>query len=197
MPIQINEWHQKPIYDSYIDGGSTGNELQNIASATPDDMWTLRAKLLGDSPYLTDTTMRAAAVRKDVLTESVLFEILSANPEELGRGSLINDLESNSTLPEYMINLLRAIATNNTTSRSVLESQMAAYKRDYTLAASDIVRSILNDSIANPIALREWLGNMEDIQSDRQIIASYMEEGNDEAAFALANMLPSLYGLTR
>lgn len=186
----------KTIYDSYIDGGNTVSELQNIASATPDDMWALRAKLLGDSPYLTDTTMRAASERKDVLTESVLFEILSANPEELGRGSLINDLESNSTLPDYMINLLRAIATNNTTSRSVLESQMSAYKRDYTLAASDIVRSILNDSIANPTALREWLGNMEDIQSDRQIIASYMEEGNDEAAFALANMLPSLYGLT-
>lgn len=37
---------------------------------------------------------------------------------------------------------------------------------------------------------------MEDLESDREIISIYLEDGDFTHAFALANMLPTLYGLT-
>lgn len=186
----------KILYDTYIDGGSTSNELNDIAMASPADMWALRAQLLGDSPYLSQEVLLAATERTDIFNESTLLEILASNPEELGRDSLLDYLECNSTLPDYMIGILQQLATSNTTYRSVLESQMAQYRHEFSEAANDIVRSVLNDSVIDVSELRGWLGNVGSIDADRQIIASYLSEGNDTMAFALANMLPDLYNLT-
>ena len=185
----------KQIYDSRIDGGNTPAELADITNATPSDMWQLRAQLLGHSPYLSQEVLTTAADRDDVFNNSVLFEILSANPDELKKDTLISYLESkDNPLPDYMIGLLRQIA-NGATARTALEAEMAKYCHDFRLAAGDIVRSNLNDSVANPTELRTWLAAMEDIAADRLIVASYMEEGNYTDAFTLANMLPDLYGL--
>lgn len=185
----------KQIYEHRIDGGNTAAEVSDITNATSSDMWTLRAQLLGHSPYLSQEVLTAAADRDDVFTDPVLFEILAANPDELKKDTLISYLENkDNPLPDYMIGLLRQIA-NGTTARTALEAQMAKYGHDYMLAAGDIVRSNLNDSTANPAELRAWLAAMEDIESDRMAVASYIQEGDFTSAIALANMFPSLYGL--
>lgn len=186
----------KMLYESYIDGGNTATTVNNIANAMPADMWELRAQLLGNSPFLSSEVMLSVASKTEVFPESAMFEIFAANPEELSRDSLMSYLESNSTLPNYMIEILKELSTSTTTYRSVLESRMAAYKHEYRDAANDIIRSILNDTVMDPYELRGWLGNLEDIDADRQIVTSYISEGNYDMAYALANMLPSLYGLT-
>lgn len=186
----------KSVYDNRIDGGNTTGTIANIENAQPGDMWTLRAQLLGLSPYLSEGVLKSTIDRDDVFSKSVLFEILAANPEELKKNTIINYLQDmEHPMPDYMIELLRQIA-NGASARNVIESQMAKYKHAYTLAAADIVRSLLNDTEVNLTELRVWLGNMNDINADHDIISIYMEEGNFTDAMALANMLPSLYGLT-
>jgi hypothetical protein len=185
----------KQLYESRIDGGSTPTQVADINAATPSDMWQLRARLLGISPYVSTEVLTAAADRDDVFTDPVLFEILAANPDELRSDSLISYLENkNNPLPSYMVNLLRQIASG-VTARTALESQMNQLQHDYSIAAGDIIRSNLYDSVANPNELRTWLGNMNDIAADRMVISSYLQEGDSTSAFTLANMLPELYGL--
>lgn len=192
----LNYQGLKRLYENCIDGGSTNEELNNILSATSENMWELRSELLGLSPYLSHPVLMAFVERADVFPQSVIFEVLASNPEELGRDSLLSFIECNSTLPDYMITVLNEVAKGNGSYRSILESQMSMNKHNYYKAAKDIVRSILNDTILDTENLRVWLGNLESISADRQIIASYLEEGNDSVAFALARMLPTLYGLT-
>ncbi len=190
-----NYFNTKALYDSYIDGGSTSEELRDISSALPEDAWELRSQLLNHSPYLSQEVLRAAADRTDVFSESVLLEILASNPEELSRDTLLRYLENKENpLPEYMVDILREVAKGNI-YRSVLESQLVSYKHDYCLAAQDIIRSIMNDTIMNLADLRNWLGNLNEINADRQIVASYLSESRDSSAFALANLFPSLYEL--
>lgn len=183
------------LYTSRIDGGNTQAEVTDINTATADDAMRLRSQLLGHSPYLSQEVLTTAAGRDDVFSSSVLFEILSANPDELKKDTLISYLENkDNPMPEYMTELLREIA-NGTTSRTALESQLAKTERDYLLAAGDIVRSNLNTEESDNEELREWLGNMNDMASDRLAIASYIQEGNFENALALAELLPNIYGL--
>lgn len=185
----------RQLLESRIDGGSTPTQVADISTATPDDMWRLRAQLLGLSPYVSGEVLTTAADRYDVFTDPVLFEILAANPDELKKDSLISYLESKANpLPTYMTDLLRQIASGFT-ARTALLAQMTQYNHAYSLAAGDIVRSNLNDSVANPTELRTWLGNMGDIASDRMIVASYLQEGDSLNAFTLASLLPELYGL--
>lgn len=185
----------KQLYENRIDGGNTEAQISDINNATSADMWQLRAQLLGISPYVSGQVLTTAAERNDIFTDPVLFEILSANPDELKNDSLISYLENKTNpLPNYMIDLLRQIATG-ITARTAMVAQLGKYGHDYSLAAGDMVRSNLNDSISNPSELRQWLGNMNDIAADRMAVSSYLNEGDSVSAFALANMLPQLYGL--
>lgn len=186
----------KALYESLVDGGNTTAEIADVQSATPSNMWQIRAQLLGHSPYLSQSVLMEAADRSDVFPENVLFEILASNPDELKDDTLIDYLQDRQPpFPNYMIELLQQIS-NGTSAKTAMLSQIARYKHAYTEAASDIARSIINDSVVDYSGFRGWLGNMYDIDADRLIIASYMDEGNYSDAIALANMLPGLYGLT-
>jgi hypothetical protein len=185
----------KALYDSYIDGGDTEGEKLDIVTAQPADMWALRAQLLGDSPHLSFEILKEAADKTDVFTESALFDILAANPDELRKDTLISYLENKEDpLPDYMIVLLQQLA-GGITYKTALQKQMAGYKQSYYRSANDIIRSIHNDTVTDYVELRNWLNNLGGITSDRQIISTYISEGNFTDAFALANMLPSLYNI--
>ena len=185
----------KSVYDSHIDGGSTDGMMNDIASATSSDMWTLRARLLGASPYLTSPVLTATSDRDDVFTESVLFEILLSNPDELKKDSLMDHLRNKANpLPQYMMDILDQVA-NGSSARTVMQNRLSAYRGTYTRAAGDIVRSLVNDTAVDLTELRGWLSNMGDIHADRDIIATYVDEGDFTSALSLANMLPTLYGL--
>ncbi len=185
----------KTLYDSYVDGGDTEATKLDIQTAQPDDMWELRAQLLGDSPHLSLDVLKEAADKTEVFTESALFDILAANPDELKKDTLLSYLENKEEpLPAYMIDLLKQLA-GGTTYKTALHQQMAEYSHNYSRAAHDIIRSILNDTITDNVELRNWLDNLGGITSDRQIITSYISEGNFTDALALANMLPQLYNM--
>ncbi len=186
----------RTIYDGLIDGGNTQAEISDIQQATPSDLLALRAQLLGHSPYLSEVVLFNMLDRDDVFPQSVLFEILASNPDELKRDTLVTYLRNmEQPMPDYMIAILQQMANGNT-ARTAMESQLAEYSQKYRQAAGDIIRSILNDTIVDKEALVGWLGNMGDIESDREIVSIYLEEGNYSDAIALANMFPSLYGLS-
>ena len=183
------------VYASRIDGGSTPAETADINTAAPSDLWRLRARLLGHSPYLSQEALTAAADRHDVFPESVLFEILAANPDELKKDTLIRYMEQKeSPLPQYMTGLLRQMAFG-TTARTALLAQMGHYAHERDLAAGDLVRSNLNDTLADHADLRAWLGNMESLAADRLAVASFVQQRDFGSALALAESLPELYGL--
>ena len=79
--------------------------------------------------------------------------------------------------------------------KTELIAQIAEYAHERNVAAGDIIRSDLNDSIINMEELRQWLANMNDLASDRMIVASYIQNGNYLNAFALANTFPDIYNL--
>ena len=186
----------KSLYDSYIDGGSTEEELSDIESAEPEDMWELRAQLLGDSPHLSLEVLGEVADRTDVFTDAAIFEILAANPDELKKDTLISYLENKEDpLPEYMIEILTQLAEGTTTYKTILQQQMSMYKQSFSRAANEIIRSIINDTVIDYSDLRNWLDNLGGITSDRQIISSYLSENNYTDALNLATMLPELYSL--
>lgn len=184
------------IYNSLKDGGSTAGTISDISQALPSEMIELRAKLLGDSPHLTTEVLKLVADRTDVFPEIAIFDILSANPDELKKEELMKYLEEKENpLPEYMISILKQVA-EGTSYRTVLEMEMAKYAHDRSHAAGDIIRSILNKEELDFTQLRLWLSNLGGIEAERQIIASYAHSGDFTLALALAETLPQTYQLT-
>jgi hypothetical protein len=192
----LNDYNSvSALYEGLKDGGDTDAKLTDIALAQPDDMWQLRAELLGDSPHLSNEVLKEMADRTDVFPDDILLEILSANPDELSKDTLLQYLEQKENpLPAYMINILEQ-AASGITYKTILEREMAEYHAGRTQAAQDIIRSILNDSVLDANDYRNWLDNLGGIEADKQIIASYLNENDTASASALMNLLPSLYNL--
>jgi len=184
------------LVESLADGGNTTSELLDIETAQPDDMWVLRTQLLGDSPHLSKEVLMAMSDRTDVLPDDVIFDILAANPDELKEDTLIRFLENKENpLPDYMISILKQLALSNTSYKTILLNDMAKYFGNKAQAAKSIVQSILADSIVDQADLRNWLDNMENLEADKQIVSSYLAEGDTTNALALLNLMPSLYEL--
>jgi hypothetical protein len=183
----------RTLYENLKDGGNTNAILSDIETAWPNDMWALRTELLGTSPHLSMEVLKATADKTNVFPESVIFEIMAANPDELKKDALMEYLEEKENpLPEYLIDILKQLAVGST-YKTVLRQQMGHYNQLNTRAAYDILRSILNDSVTDNTDLRNWLDNIGGIRADEQIIASYMSEGNYTDALSLAAMMPLLY----
>jgi hypothetical protein len=183
------------LYASLTDGGNTEGTELTIAAAQPSDTWELRANLLGMSPYLSKEVLIEAADKTDVLPESVLFEILSANPDELKKGELMEHLENKEEpLPDYMIEILKQMAAG-TTAKTALLSQMGEYKSLEISKAKEIIHSILIEEELDHEDLRTWLANLESYNGDRQIISSFIAQGDINSAQALMDLLPELYEL--
>lgn len=185
----------KLLFDNLKDGGSTAGLKMEVTSSWPEDMWELRAKLLGDSPHLSEEVLKAAADKTDVLPESVLFEILSANPDELRKESLIEYLENKTQpLPEYMISILKQLA-GGITYKTALMQDMAGYEAEKTKAANDLIRSCLNDTYIDMEYLRNWYDNLNTLNADYGIVSSYLTEKNYSAATTMLDIIPVVRNL--
>ena len=186
----------KALFDNLIDGGNTEALQSEVEMSWPNDMWELRDELLGKSPHLSKEVLMAVADKTDVLPESVIFEILSANPDELRKEELMSYLENKEQpLPQYMIDILRQLA-NGISYKTVLLSEMSSYHAKKVSADQDIVRSILNEEELDVEELRNWLDNIGGMEADKQIIETYMMEGDYNSAQSLLDMLPALYELS-
>ena len=185
----------KSLYDNLQDGGNTDELKMEVSGSWPQDMWELRTKLLGNSPHLSEEVLKIAADKTDVLPASVLFEILTANPDELRKESLIEYLENKEQpLPEYMISILKQLA-GGITYKTVLKQDMARYEAEKTKAANDLIRSCLNDSVTDMDYIRNWYDNLNNLNADYEIVASYLTEKDYSAATAMLDIIPSVRNL--
>jgi subtilisin family serine protease len=185
----------KALFDNLKDGGNTQALKTEVETAWPSDMWALRDELLGKSPHLSQEVLMAAADKTDVLPESILFEILSANPDELRKEELISHLENkDQPLPAYMISILRQLA-GGVTYKTILQQDMARYFAGKTQAAYMLIRSCLNDTVSDYAYLRTWLNNLDNLNADMQIVAAYLAEENYTAAQAMLNLIPATRNL--
>lgn len=185
----------KVIYDNLTDGGDTPGTSLDIDIAQPEDTWTLRDNLLGKSPYLSREVLEKAANKTEVLPNSVLMDILSANPDELKDPDFIHFLETkNEPLPGYMIDILMDVAAG-TTYKTALINQMAMQKRKQTLAAKEILNSLINETEPDNASIKSWLGGLKSMTADMQIAALLIKEENYADADTLLEMIPELYNL--
>jgi hypothetical protein len=185
----------KTTFESLQDGGNTEAMQTEVSSSWPDDMWELRDQLLGLSPYLSKEVLKTAADKTEVLPESVLFEILSANPDELRKADLMDHLENKEQpLPDYMMDILRQVAAGQS-AKTVLQNQMSFYHRDKSRLAHQMLVALHYDEMFDYNKYRLWLGRLGGMQNDIKSVASFVEEGNYSDALALANLFPDLYGL--
>jgi hypothetical protein len=184
------------LYNSLVDGGSTSGMIAAVDMAWPGDMWELRAGLLGASPHLSKEVLKKAADRTDVLPESIIFEVLSTNPDELKDAELMEYLQTKAEpLPDYMIEVLESLR-ENITYKTILQSQMAHQSQQQARAQRALLHNLVHNQSSGLQGLRDQLAAAQSLPTDMQLVDVFLQEGKTSQALGLAAMLPQLYAFT-
>jgi hypothetical protein len=185
----------KYVYASTIDGGDTYGLLNTVQTTNAQGAWDLRTDLINSSP-LTDGLIMEV-IDDDVLSNSLLLDVLMVNPHASRNAEIINNLENKTApMPAYMINTFLGLFGIES-QKEVLESQIAGeailmnkatrflsahWNTDTTGASLDSIPFLLAQ-IPTPLA-------------DMQRVAYYRGMGNNEAANAVFDSIELKYDLT-
>lgn len=195
--------NHKNAYQSYasqlnalIDAGNTDVLLTQInVSTSSTGISSLRTELLGASPYLSQTVLEAT-VNNTALPAAVLFEILGANPDA-GTNQKIIDKLIELNMPQYMIDYIQNnIGTIN--AKKLLESAISEEYEKMMKFHRMIIQDILNDPIAiNHNEYRGWLGQLNTIEADYEIVDDYIALGQYTNASEFMNDIQNNYTLNQ
>jgi len=140
--------------------------------------------------------LKKAADRTDVLPESIIFEVLSTNPDELKDAELMEYLQTkDEPLPDYMIEVLESLR-ENITYKTILQSQMAHQGQQQARAERALLHNLIHNQSSDLLGLRDQLAAAQSLPTDMQLVDVFLQEGKTSQALGLAAMLPQLYALT-
>jgi hypothetical protein len=178
------------VYNSFKDEGNTSNLVSDINNYQPGQTNELRGRLLYDSPHLSEEALKKAADKWDVLPHNILFEILSANPDEMGDEEFLDYLANKpDPIPEYMIDMLRD-TLGIVTYKTILRNAMSYYSSGRHYAATKLLINELADTSYSSLdSLRYWLNERNNLGSEFSEVDSYL---HDEDTTEAVNILASI-----
>lgn len=180
-----------------IDNGNTASLVSYIEGSTEPDAEDVKATLLGYSPYLSGTVLKAIA-NKNILTQGDLTEILQANPDMLRYPDLLDYLHTSIPNP-YDNGEIEAFitASHDTTSRTTLEANIYKQRSEISLLASELIADMQLDSANTDIdSIPVWYGNMNTLAAEYGKVGHYTGIGNYTAAADALDDIPNNINLS-
>jgi hypothetical protein len=134
-------------YEAIIDDGDTDGMLNEIALTWPEDAWDLRDEMMARAPYNSEEILMVAA-DKGIMPQSMLLEVLLANPDALKSGRLISHVACciPNPLPQYMIDMLYA-ARDQQTLRTEMENSLSSLHLNMTRSNKRLIQYYLTDTL--------------------------------------------------
>ena len=129
-----------------VDDGNTATLNLDVQASYPDEMMELRQELLDASPYLSDTVMISAAEKENVLPNSIITEVLVANPQSANSNKILDKLDERVEPPNN--NQIAQIHTNDTVlgDKQIKEALIGGYRGTATKNVYDLVRWHMSDT---------------------------------------------------
>ncbi len=187
------------ILTALVDGGSTAALAMEVQNSTPPEALPTRNELMSNSPYLSDSVMKVATAKEDVLDNAMIRDILVANPQSAKSDEIINSLEDRITqMPDYMMEQILE-GENTVGAKEIQEAQKAFWEGEHWFAYQNLINLYKGDSILTPNAdsIVNLLESEDALVSSYDLVSWHYNTGNKTQAQNILNSIPSLFSLSQ
>lgn len=181
----------------FVDGGNTEDLNFKVMTSMQDDGLEIRQELLNASPYLSDTVLKQAIYKEDVLPNAMIRDVLEANPQSAKSDEILNTLDSRyEPMPDYMMGQIMN-GKEYLGAMEVLEAKIQSWNQIRSEAKADLMREFLLDSnIISPLdSMIAFLENETDLDSQYDLALAYWNNANPAGAWETLNTIPSQFSL--
>jgi hypothetical protein len=188
----------RTLLNVLIDGGNTEELNFEVMTSMPDDGLEIRQELLDASPYLSDTVMKQAIYKEDVLPNAIIRDVLEANPQSAKSDEILNTLDSRyETMPNYMMAQIME-GKKYLGAKEILETKIQSWRQIRSKAKADLMREFLLDTnMISPLdSVIAFLENEIDLDSKYDLALAQWNNSDREGAWETLNDIPSQFTLT-
>jgi hypothetical protein len=181
-----------------VDGGNTEEMNTDVIMSIPDEALEIRQQLLDESPYLSDTVMKSAIYKEEVLPNAMVRDVLVANPQSAKSDDVLEALDNRwDPMPDYMMAEIME-GKDSLGAKEVLDSRLTFHKQERSNAFHTLIRNYKNDTINSwcTDSLISLLQNEEAIQEKYRLAFLYLQLHDSLQAEATLDNIPDSYELT-
>ncbi len=185
------------IYQALKDGGNTEAMQAEVDNSVPPETMEVYNELMAASPYLSDSVVQASIYKEEVLPNSMLRDIMIANPQSAKNQELIESLDNRNNLPDYM----KAQILQGKSLIGAMEdllAQKAFYNQSYASAYKYCMNYYLQDTLtpqASYDSLVVLLANEPQINARYQLAAMQLQSGHFTQVNATINNIGTAFSL--
>jgi hypothetical protein len=179
--------------DSLIDQGATDEKLFTLNTAIPDEALLITNDLLEVSPYISDTVIKKSIAREDVINNSMLRDVMVANPNTAKSSEIMDQLNNRiNPMPDYMINEI-LVGISIESAREQKEAEVNLNRRAFAYGINRQLAELLSDTlISKNDSINKLMTVVGDYNSLLKKSWSLMEQGDTVSALNLISSLDSL-----
>lgn len=181
------------------DGGNTEEMKTEVALSTPPETYSIYSDLMNNSPYISDTVMEAAIEKEEVLPNVMIRDVMVANPHNAKDDALMEKIDERSDpMPDYMKAQI-LLGGSLVSVYEDLQSNLAFYRQQRTLAFNALVKHYLTDTI-NPISstdsLMLLLENENSLSTKYRLAFLHLQQGADSLGQSILSNIPQQFNLS-
>ncbi len=179
-----------------VDAGDTELMNDDVITSWPDETMELRQELLDASPYLSDSVMMSAADKENVLPNSILTEVLVANPQSAKSNNVMEAVDERDTLLNQIqydqVMAGRLIAG----AKEKLESRLTAARSKRAFAMKNLIMAWHEDSLVSATdSIINLLQNEERVYAKYTLVDEYLSIHDTVSANSMYNAIDSDFDL--
>ena len=183
--------------NNLVDGGNTDELNFEVMTSLPCESIEIRQALLNESPYLSDTVIKQAIYKEDVLPNAMIRDIMEANPQSAKKDEFFEALDNRYELmPDYMMAQIMQ-GKNYFGAKEMLEAQLRSWQQVRSRAKNELIWQFLIDTTnVSPLdSIIAFLEMENDIRSKYDLAFAYWEKKDSANAIITLNNIAAQFDL--